>query len=194
VSDDRADGRVFWILGGLLVLSLIGMAIGAAKMMGYDPGGGAGPQSGLVGQTAPELSLPVVTGEGAAQGDRVALSALRGQVVLLDFWASWCGPCRQSIPILNRIHERYGERIEMYGVNVEDNLPLARVQAAHRSFGAVFPSLQDQATSAQGAYGVRNIPTLVLIDRAGVVRWVDVGVPDGDEVAERVEEALAASP
>ena len=184
----RRSDKVMWILGGLLVVGLVGTAIGAAKMLGYDPSGQQ--RHALVGRVAPEFTLPLVAGEGA--GDRVSVRALEGRVVLLDFWASWCQPCRRSIPLLNQVYARVGEEIAMLGVNVDTGLSAERVRAAHSDFAADFPSLADERLEVQHAYGVTSIPTLVLIDRAGVVRWVDRGVPDPDEVAEHIEDLLAA--
>ena len=183
----RRSDKVMWILGGLLVLGLVGTAIGAAKMLGYDPS--REQRHALVGRVAPEFTLPLVAGEGA--GDRVAVRALEGRVVLLDFWASWCQPCRRSIPLLNQVYARYRERITMLGVNVDAGMSAERIRGAHRSFAADFPSLADERLEVQGAYGVTSIPTLVLIDRSGVVRWVDRGVPDPDEVSERIDDLLA---
>jgi thiol-disulfide isomerase/thioredoxin len=178
-----------WIVGVLLLAGFVGMAIGVAKLLGYDPGASE-PGRAMVGEPAPEVALPLVSGAGADEGDRVGVTALRGRVVLLDFWASWCAPCRQSIPALNQVHERYGSRIEMYGVNVQPELDAAEVREAHRDFGAAFPTLHDERQEAQAAYGITNIPTLVLIDRDGVVRAVERGVPDPDAVGERIEELL----
>jgi thiol-disulfide isomerase/thioredoxin len=150
----------------------------------------SGPTAALMDGPAPELDLPLVAGQGAAEGDRVSLAALRGKVVLLDFWASWCGPCRQSIPALNQIHARYGDRLEMLGVNIEGGLSRARIQAAHGRFGADFPSLHDVRGEAQSMYRVQSIPTVVLIDRSGTVRWVETGVPNPDALGERVSDLL----
>lgn len=182
----RSD-RVMWILGGVLVVGLVGTAIATAKLLGYSPGDS--PRHELVGRVAPAFELPLVAGEG--QGDRVDVRALEGRVVLLDFWASWCNPCRRSIPLINQIEARYGDRIELLGINVDTRLTPDRIRAAHRSFGADFPSLGDERLQVQDAYGVTSIPTLVLIDRAGVVRWVDHGVPDVDALSERIDELLS---
>lgn len=149
-----------------------------------------GPSAALMGQPAPVFDLPVVAGTGASEGDRVSLEALRGRVVVLDFWASWCFPCRQSIPALNEVHARYGEGVKVLGVNVEGNLPRPAVVDAHRRFGARFPSVQDIDGQVQAAYRVQNIPMLVLIDTTGVVRWVEVGVPDPNDVARRIDDLL----
>ncbi len=188
---ERRTTLVMWILTGLLILSIVGIVVAGARLAGYDPDRRPPPPAGaLVGQPAPDLGLRVVAGEGATDGDRVTVAGLAGQVVLLDFWASWCGPCRQSIPALNQVHERYGSRVEMYGVNVENGMPADAVRQAHRDFGARFPSLQDEGGRAQSGYRVDSIPTLILIDRRGTVRWMERGVPDVDEVGARLEELL----
>lgn len=193
-GERRSEGpprAVMGVLTGLLVLSVIGIIVAGAKLAGYDPDRRPPPPAGaLVGQPAPELGLRVVAGDGAVEGDRVSLAGLAGKVVVLDFWASWCAPCRQSIPALNQVHARYGDRIEMFGINVESGMPASAIREAHRDFGAHFRSLQDEEFRAQTAYRVDSIPTLVLIDPAGTVRWVERGVPDPDEVAERVDELL----
>lgn len=182
------DSKVRWAVGVLVIVSAIGLAIGLARVLGYRPMGPAASDSPLIGAAAPEVELSVVSGDAA--GDRVSLAALRGEVVLLDFWASWCHPCRQSIPALNEVHERYGDRIRMYGVNVQPELGAAGVRAAHHDFGAIFPSLHDARREAQSLYGVTSIPTLVMIDRQGVVRHVERGVPDPDDVGDRLDEIL----
>lgn len=189
MSEDGSD-KVKWAVGALLIVSAIGLMIGLGRILGYDPMGPAPSDSPLIGGEAPEVSLPVVSGDGADAGDRVSVSGLRGEVVLLDFWASWCHPCRQSIPALNEVHERYGSQIRMYGVNVQPELRPDGVRAAHRDFGAAFPSLHDARQEAQSLYGVTSIPTLVMIDRDGVVRHVERGVPDPDDVADRLDEIL----
>ncbi len=181
-----------WVLAALLVLSVVGMIVAGTKIFGYDPGRVGGASSPLLDAPAPALDLPVVGGTGASEGDRIALAALRGRVVVLDFWASWCVPCRRSIPALNEVHERYSSRIEMLGINVEPGMPRASIARAHRDFGAHFRTLQDERGEAQLAYQVSSIPTMVIIDRGGMVRWVHVGVPDPDEVADRLDALLAS--
>jgi thiol-disulfide isomerase/thioredoxin len=180
---------LLYVLGALMVVSAFGIAMAGANLMGYEPGQRR--DHTLVGSRAPDLTMPIVSGQDA--GDRVSLSAMNGRVVLLDFWASWCGPCRQSIPALNEVHARYGDRIDMYGVNVESRMPAGSVREAHRDFGAEFPTLQDESTEAQRTFGVTTIPTLVLIDRDGIVRWVHSGVPEGADVIERIDVLLGSN-
>lgn len=150
----------------------------------------SGSSAALVGAPAPGVELPLVAGEGASEGDRVSIAALRGQVVVLDFWAGWCGPCRQSIPALNKVHERYGDRVAMFGINIDEGISAERVQRDHRSFGAKFPSLHDVHGEARQAYRVQSLPMLVVIDRSGTIRWAETGVPDPADVGRRLEELL----
>lgn len=145
----------------------------------------------LVGRDAPAFSGEIVSGPGADEHDRVALESLRGRPVLLDFWASWCDPCRASIPVVNRLHERFESRgLVTIGVNIESGAPVSRVIRAHRTFGARFPAIQDADYAIQSSYLVESIPTLVLVDREGVIRHVEVGVPAEQDLAARIEEIL----
>jgi thiol-disulfide isomerase/thioredoxin len=148
------------------------------------------PSSPLVGREAPAFDAPIVAGEG--RGDRVALASLRGQPVLLDFWASWCQPCRASVPIISRLAQRHGPAgLRTYGVNVEAERPAAWVERAHAALGAGFPTLHDQGWAMQTQYGVRSIPTLVLVDRAGTIRRYEVGVPSEDALDAEIRGILA---
>ncbi|MBX3269218.1 MAG: TlpA family protein disulfide reductase [Sandaracinaceae bacterium] len=172
--------RVLWTLGFFGLVAAIVAAIALARTLGLE----GRPSNPLVGTEAPTLSLPRL------DGPPLELTSLRGDVVLLDFWASWCGPCRQSIPALNSVHSRYQGRIQMFGVNLDHGLDAAGVARAHRAFGAEFPSVRDSGGAAQSAFGVTSIPTLVLIDRAGVIRYVARGVPDPGDVGDAIDDLL----
>lgn len=146
--------------------------------------------SSMVDQPAPSFSLPLVAGEGV--GDVVSLEAERGHVVVLDFWASWCGPCRQSIPILNRLHDRTSDQgVRFYGVNVEAvrDLPPRQLVLAHASFGARFPTVRDDAQQLQRSYGVNRFPTIVVIDKQGRIRHAQSGVPSPTRLLDAIREA-----
>lgn len=140
--------------------------------------------------SAPDFTLPIVSGPDV--GDRVALSALRGEVVVLDFWASWCGPCRRSIPALNEVAATYEGRVQLYGVNVEPMAPEA-VGEAHARFGATFPSLHDSAKNVQRAYAVDALPTLFVIDQKGHIRHTETGIPDVVGLSAVLDELLSSN-
>jgi thiol-disulfide isomerase/thioredoxin len=139
---------------------------------------------------APSFSAPLVSGPDA--GARVSLEGLAGEVVVLDFWAAWCPPCRASIPILNDLAARYpGARF--YGVNVEGHAA-ERVARSHEGLGAEFPTLHDPNGEMQRAYAVRALPTLFVLDREGRIRHAETGVADEEAISELLDELLVAEP
>jgi thiol-disulfide isomerase/thioredoxin len=143
------------------------------------------------GELAPAFSLPIEAGDGAIEGDRISLEGLRGRVVLLDFWASWCGPCRMSVPILSRIHERYEARgVSVLGINTEPELSVDQLREAHRRFGARFPTVCDRDGALSEGFDVSELPTLVLIDRAGRIHRIETGVPEEEALATEIETLL----
>jgi thiol-disulfide isomerase/thioredoxin len=130
----------------------------------------------LEGRPAPAFSLSLARGTGAEQGDRVRLGDLRGKVVVLDFWASWCGPCKHSVPLLNRISARFAKQVVVYGINSESISP-AWLTLVAGSWGFRYAILSDPELQTQVAYGVEALPTVVVIDREGIVRKVYHGEP-----------------
>jgi len=123
---------------------------------------------------APEFSLP------SRDGDSVSLQELKGQVVMLNFWASWCGPCRQEMPLLDQMHRRYSSLgFTLLGVNVE-----ASTQDAERWLAQTpvsFPVLFDTNNEVSRLYDVNAMPSTVFIDRQGNVRYLHRGYKPGDE-------------
>jgi peroxiredoxin len=125
-------------------------------------------------EPAPNFTLKGSTGKN------IKLSELRGQVVLLNFWASWCGPCRTEMPLLGKIHEKYkGMGFTVLGVNVEeDSAPAISIVKKTK---INFPVLFDVSNGVSKLYHVSAMPSTVLIDRDGNMRYLHEGYKAGDE-------------
>jgi peroxiredoxin len=116
----------------------------------------------------------------AMSGPNQRLNELRGQVVMLNFWATWCGPCRQEMPHLNRLYEKYrASGFVLLGVNVDDE-PRNAVDLA-KKLGLAFPVLLDTDKKVSGLYELNTMPSTVLIDRDGKVRYLHRGYLSGYE-------------
>jgi peroxiredoxin len=106
-----------------------------------------------------------------------SVSALKGKVVVLDFWAAWCSVCRLTTPVLNDVHARYAAQgLVMIGLS-SDTAPVAT--RAMGEFGIKYPVAVDKAEKVFSAYGVSSLPTMYVIDKRGVVREVEVGFDAG---------------
>lgn len=127
-----------------------------------------------VDDAAPDFTLK------SLQGANLRLHEYRGQVVLINFWASWCGPCRQEMPLLDRIHQRYSDAgFAVLGVNVEGETASAQETATRT--GVTFPVLVDENQLVSELYDLEAMPSSVVIDRDGVVRYIHRGYKPGDE-------------
>jgi len=116
----------------------------------------------------------------AMDGKNFRLEEFRGQVVLINFWASWCGPCRQEMPILQKIHSRYAPLgFTVLGVNVDEQQDKARRIADRLDLD--FPLLLDTAQTVSEAYEVDAMPFTVLVDRNGKISYIHRGYKPGDE-------------
>jgi thiol-disulfide isomerase/thioredoxin len=113
-------------------------------------------------------------------GEAVSLSSLKGQVVLINFWATWCGPCRKEMPLLEQIQKKYAPLgFTMLGVNVEEDTRL--MEAFLKDVPVTFPILLDPANGVSKLYNVSAMPSTVIVDRKGNVRFIHQGYQTGDE-------------
>ncbi|MBI5477599.1 MAG: TlpA family protein disulfide reductase [Deltaproteobacteria bacterium] len=178
----RARRRALVAAAVLLALFLLNGAwiVRSLRSLG---GGAAG-----AGRPAPAFSGPTLV------GPRLALADLRGQVVLLDFWATWCGPCLAEMPALRRLDETAGPRgLAVVGINIEGAAARRAVDDVVREAGLRYPTVLDEGQIRQ-LYGVGGLPHLVLIDREGIVRRVFQGATPAAEMARAVEETLTMVP
>jgi peroxiredoxin len=127
-----------------------------------------------VADEAPDFTLKTLDGKNAR------LKEYRGQVVLINFWASWCGPCRQEMPLLDAMYKKYkGMGFTLIGVNVEGKVGPAKEIATKT--GVTFPVLIDEGQKISEMYTVEAMPSSVVVDRDGVIRYVHKGYKPGDE-------------
>ena len=143
----------------------------AALLLATSPPAGA---AAAAPQAAPDFSLP------ARDGSEVRLSSLKGQVVMINFWASWCGPCRQEMPLLEQLQAKYEPLgFTLLGVNVEPDS--AAATAWLKAVPVSFPILFDTRNAVAERFGVQGMPSSVFVDREGRVRHVHRGYQPGDE-------------
>jgi peroxiredoxin len=123
---------------------------------------------GLIGQEAEDFKLKDLADQ------EVHLRSLRGQVVLLNFWASWCGPCRLEMPVIEKLHQQFKEKgLRVFGINDED---IETIREYLNEYEYTFPTLIDKEQEIARLYGIRGIPTMVVIDRKGMISHYRVGL------------------
>jgi peroxiredoxin len=128
----------------------------------------------VTGGAAPDFTLK------SASGENLKLSEYRGEVVLINFWASWCGPCRQEMPALDELHNRYRALgFTVLGVNVEEDSRKAR--EVLKDLQVSFPVLLDDRSTVSRLYDVVAMPSTVLVDRNGNIRYLHKGYQPGLE-------------
>jgi peroxiredoxin len=139
----------------------------------------------LISTPAPDFALR------STNAANVRLSEYLGQVVLINFWATWCGPCRQEMPLLDALHAKYERAgFVLLGINIDEDRDEAVEMA--RTLNVTYPMLFDARKEVSRAYQVDSMPLTVLIDREGVVRYVSEGYKPGYEkrYTEKLRELL----
>lgn len=167
-----------------VLLGLSGL-FGLAILPRLAPGGG-----GMVGKPAPAFTLPVAAnGKGAGEAEQMSLGDLKGHPVILDFWASWCGPCALEAPVLDRLARRYESKgLVVVGVNASDPASVIKQYATQK--GLSYPMLLDAGNDVFESYGVKSMPSLVILDKEGKVMAYLVGTVDEASLDEIVGAAL----
>ncbi|RMG18661.1 MAG: TlpA family protein disulfide reductase [Deltaproteobacteria bacterium] len=174
------------IVLGLMAITVLGLSLWevAGNVDAVAPIGGGDPM--------PEVRVRSLAGEPLVYpaGDS------KGQVLLLDFWATWCGPCRETLPTLEKLHRDFEGQITLLSINTEYSPQLDKQAAMIRRFledaGLDLPVVIDDRGFTQIAYRVQSLPTLYLIGKDGRVREVWVGVTGYRRLKSAIEEALSA--
>jgi thiol-disulfide isomerase/thioredoxin len=159
----RRTARLAWLATSSLAVLLAAVAYAATASS-------AAPAP----TAAPDFALP------ARDGGELRLSDLKGQVVMINFWATWCGPCRQEMPLLEQLQAKYEPLgFTLVGVNVEPDSAAATKWLSNVPVS--FPVLFDTGNSVAERFGVEGMPSSVFVDREGRVRHVHRGYRPGDE-------------
>ena len=159
----RSLPRSWLVISAVLPLLLLAgwMAVMAAR-------GGAAAAGAHIGQAAPDFALADL------DGNPVRLSDLRGRPVILNFWASWCGPCVEEFPMLRQaVADHVADEVAVVGIVVRDNSEAARRFMA--SMNATWPAVMDPGEQVANAYGIYGPPETFFIDANGIVRSRQIG-------------------
>ncbi len=128
--------------------------------------------------------------------EAISLDDYRGQVVVLDFWATWCAPCRKTLPALQILHKRYknSDRVKIISVSIDSAPNLVRfVDAFMKQNKYSFPVILDPRRGLAGQYKVKTVPTMVVIKKDGTVSTVQIGLlsPRVNQIIDHIEKAIA---
>ncbi len=189
-SPQRLDPR--WLI--LLLLPVLGLIGAAVTLLASNPAGSnipapmpTQPSSRFINRSAPNFEL--ITLDGA---DTVRLSSLRGRVVFVNFWATWCEPCRRELPAFQTFEQQGNENAVILAVNTGETPEQINPFLAENGVSGV-PVLLDNDLAIQELYGVNLFPSTFVIDASGVVRDLHLGEMKLDELNAYVEQYGAES-
>lgn len=155
----------------------------ALGLLACDPSGtpagsnsAAGTEHPLLGAPAPGFELGTPDGK-----QKISLSDHAGKVVVVDFWATWCAPCKESFPAYQRLAQKFGSKLTVIGVSVDDDP--AGIPKFAKETGATFPVVWDDGQITSKGYQPPTMPTSFVVDQSGIVRFVHSGFHAGDERA-----------
>lgn len=155
---------------------------------------GCGGSDGAVARVDIGAPVPAYAAVSLA-GDTVSLAAQRGKVVLLNVWATWCHPCRDEIPELQALHERYAPRgLELVGISVDTESADQAIRAFMQDFRMTYPVWRDPGERVSAQFHIVGVPATFLIDREGILRWRKTGpIQPGDATLQAaIEQALGS--
>jgi cytochrome c biogenesis protein CcmG/thiol:disulfide interchange protein DsbE len=168
-----------------MVLVVLALAAGFAFVPRITNGCG----KAAANEPAPDFTATVVANPLEPAQTSLTLSALRGHPVVLDFWATWCGPCQAEAPIVNAISQRYKDKgLVVIGVNTSDAEGLAARFAAKK--GLLFPIVYDEGNAIANKYRADSLPTLVVVSKEGKIVAVRQGVTSDADLERLVRQVL----
>jgi peroxiredoxin len=178
--------REFLIVLGVAALSLGACGGSTEPAKGSESGGNTG---GLVGNQAPDFSVKAVAGGRGT----MSLKSLRGKVVVVDFWGTFCEPCKKSFPKLQDLNTKYGASgLKIIGISEDESDDKDKIPGFADTYGAKFMLGWDADKAIARNYKPETMPSSFIIDKKGVVRYAHVGYHDGEEseVEKEIKELL----
>ena len=181
LRDSGQANLSLWLVGALVLLAIVGL-LGWKYLLS-----GAGTESPIGGfASAPEFDLP------SLEGSRYRLNDFEGRVVLVEFWATWCGPCRLQTEILHRLYEEVaGPGVEFLAVNLGE--PRDLVESHLDKEPSPYPVLLDPGETLGVAFEIYALPTIVIIDPQGRVTFTRPGITSAETLRRALLEAASAS-
>lgn len=196
ILQDKEKGQVDGMLADLhLKVSAIEINSPLADtLFQFEPGKGWSEAEMLL---LPGEEHMMLTGSRAAsfalktlEGEPVALEQTRGKVVVLDFWATWCPPCREELPYIEKLREEFAGQVQFFGVNNEDSGTVKNFLKNHKY---ELPVLMDAKRQVDRQYGVSAIPTMFIIDKQGVIRQHFIGSRSEAKLRQAIQAVVAAN-
>lgn len=168
---------------------LAGAAVVLLTATSCSRGGPAASSDEGLGAKSLSAPAPALAGD-TVQGGNVALSDLRGKVVVVNFWATWCGPCRDEQPDLVRLSRDYRDRgVKFLGVDERDDT--AKARAWVKEFDVAYPSIVDEPGAWADDFAFFGLPDTYVIDRGGTIRWAVYGQTDAAQLSRLIDRVLA---
>ena len=189
--------RPGWAGLGLLVVALLGLlAAQACTSSAQSIGSGQQEASGGAGLNGGEFSPAIKVGRPAPDftladldGNQVSLSDFRGKAVFINFWASWCPPCRAEMPEIEAVHQEYKDKgVVVIGVDIAESEDTVRQYVQRGGYSWTF--VMDTTGEVAGDYGIMSIPTNFFLDREGIIRAVKSAAMTRRAMAARLDEAM----
>lgn len=150
--------KKFLIIAMMYLLNIVSFGVNASE----------------VGEPAPQFTLPSLHGNQS-----VSLKQMEGKVIYLDFWASWCAPCRTSFPLLNKLHEKYkSQGFEVVAVNLDEDK--AKAEEFLKEIPVEFTILSDASGEWSDKFVVESMPTSFIIDKKGIIQNIHKGFVSDD--------------
>jgi cytochrome c biogenesis protein CcmG/thiol:disulfide interchange protein DsbE len=182
------NSQLEWAIIFLIVLLLGGAWIVESRESNIEPKNFLLTEAPLVGHLAPDFTARTAQDETHVLSEHIDRDGENGRPVVLNFWASWCGPCRIEMPAFERASLKFADRVAVLGVNQAESVET--IERFARTTGVTYPLLVDEDQNINNKYAVLNLPTTIFIDAKGVIREVFVGTMNQAVLEDKINALL----